>query len=65
MRHRQSNPEVESILSDIEDILNQRWADKTWTAADKLQMDEGLELLKMDALEVREPEDEDEENEDE
>ena len=61
-RHH-NNPEVESILCAIEDILNREWMDKSWTPADILQLQDGLEILAMDALEVAEKHEIDEEDE--
>lgn len=61
-RKQHNNPEIEAILSDIEDILNSRWQDKSWTAGDILQMQNGLEVLTMDALEVAEANENEEDN---
>jgi hypothetical protein len=54
------NEEITHILSQIEDILNSQWMDRKWTAAEILQLTNGLEQLTQDSLEVKEPDEEDE-----
>lgn len=56
------NEDIEQILSDIEDLLNQRWMNKSWTAHEILQMTNGFELLRQDLLDVTEKDEDDDDD---